>query len=66
MTAPRLAYNPETGEVVVLRLPESPDDLGKPTDFIKIGYLAPGLSDEEFRAAMLENIREEGLGLEAP
>lgn len=59
MTEPTLAYNPETGEVLVLRLPEGPEDLGIPTELIKIGALEPGLSEEEFRLQMLEIIDEE-------
>jgi hypothetical protein len=58
MTEPTLAYNDETGEVFVLRLPESPEDLGKPTDFFKVGQLAPGLSEEEFRMLMLEIVSD--------
>jgi hypothetical protein len=58
MTEPTLSYDAQTGDVRVVRLPESKADLGKPADAFKIGQLEPGLSDEEFRAAMLEIIDE--------
>jgi hypothetical protein len=51
MTEPTLAYNSDTGDVFVVQLPESIDDLGVPTECFKIGQLEPGLSDEEFRGA---------------
>jgi hypothetical protein len=56
MTEPTLAYDAETGDVYVVRLPESEADLGVATDCIKIGQLDPHLSDDEFRAQMLEVI----------
>jgi len=58
MTEPTIAYNPDTGEVFVLELPESVDDLGKAAKCMKIGQLEPGLSDGEFRAQMLEIIED--------
>jgi hypothetical protein len=58
MTEPTLAYDPETGDVFVIRLPESADDLGVPTELIKIGTLEPYLSEEEFRSALAEIIDE--------
>jgi len=58
MTEPTLAYDRETGDVYVTRLPESEEDLGVAVDCIKVGTLAPGLSDGEFRAAMLRIIQD--------
>jgi hypothetical protein len=60
MTEPRLAYNSATGEVFVLRLPESLADLGKPTEFFKVGALDPGLSEEEAQRQMLEVLADLG------
>jgi hypothetical protein len=58
MTEPTIAYDDDTGDVYLLELPESEEDLGKPAMCVKIGQLDPGLSDEEFRAQMLEFAKE--------
>jgi hypothetical protein len=63
MIRPTLAYDPETGEIFALGMPESLDDLGVPTSLIKLGQLAPGLTEEESRVRMLKIIAEEGFGL---